>query len=81
MIMDAKEVRESIIKPKLAEVFGNIIANALVSKAAVAGMKGSTDKEKLTLIVESICSDQKVVGMWGEAQTNKQKNEWLKFAQ
>ena len=79
--MEAKEVREKVIKPKLAEFFGNIIANALVSKAAVAGMKGSSDKEKLRLTVESICSDQKVLGIWGVAQTNKQKNEWLNLIQ
>ncbi|MFC1562554.1 hypothetical protein ACFL4Z_00710 [candidate division KSB1 bacterium] len=79
--MDAKEVREKIIKPKLAELFGNIIANALVSKAAVAGMKGSSNKEKLILMVESVCNDQKVIGMWGIAQTNKQKNEWLNLIQ
>ena len=81
MSMEAKEVREKIIKPKLAEFFGNIIANALVSKAAIAGMKGSSDKEKLRLMVESVCSDQKVIGIWGMAQTNKQKNEWLNLIQ
>ena len=75
--MDSKVIRETVIKPKLTEIFGNIIANALVSKAAIAGMKGSSDEEKLKLIVESICSDAKVIGMWGATQSVKQKGEWL----
>ena len=81
MTMEAKEVREKVIKPKLAEFFGNIIANALVSKAAIAGMKGGSNKEKLKLMVECICTDQKILGIWGVAQTNKQKNEWLNLIQ
>jgi len=73
----AMSVRDTIIKPKLAEIFGNFIANVLITKAISAGRRGKTEQEKLNLMVESICSDPKVKGMWGAAQTVKQKHAWL----
>jgi len=79
--MDVKTIRETVIKPKLIEIFGNIIANSLLSKATLASMKGITEKDKLQLIVECICSDPKVKGMWGTAQSMRQKTEWLKHIQ
>ena len=79
--MDAKTIREKFIRPKLTEIFGSVIANALVSKAALAGMKGTNELEKLTMTVECICSDAKVIGMWGMTQSGKQKEEWLKLLQ
>ncbi len=75
--MDAKTVRETIIKPKLVDVFGTAIANTLVTKSIAAGMTGGTEQEKLKLMIEAICSDPKVVGMWGAAQTEKQKRAWI----
>ena len=76
--MDAKTVRDSVIKPKLAEVFGNVMANLLLTKAVSASMKGGSEQEKLKLMVDAICSNPKVTGMWGAAQTQKQQAEWLR---
>jgi hypothetical protein len=76
--MDAKTVRETVIKPKLTEVFGTALANTLLTKSITAGMQGGDEQEKLKLMVEAICTDQKVVGMWGASQADKQKQEWLK---
>lgn len=76
--MDAKTVRETIIRPKLEEVFGKTMTNTLVTQAISAGMGGGTEQEKLKLMVEAICSNPKATGMWGAAQTEKQKQEWLK---
>jgi len=75
--MDAKTVRETIIKPKLTDIFGNLICSTLMMKAIRAAMKGINEKERLELMVDAICSDPRVTGMWGIAQTNKQKREWL----
>ncbi len=75
--MDAKTARETVIKPKLVEVFGNAIASSLLTPAIVAGMQGTTEQDKLRLMVEAICSNPKVVGMWGAAQTDRQKRQWL----
>ena len=75
--MDAKTARETVIKPKLIEVFGNTIASSLITNATLAGLKGTTEHDKLNLMVEAICSDKKVVAMWGTSQTERQKKEWL----
>lgn len=77
--MDAKTVRETVIKPKLIGMFGNSIASSLLTRATTAGMRGNTEQEKLKLMIEAICSDQRVVGMWGATQTARQKTEWLKL--
>ena len=75
--MDAQTARETIIKPKLGEVFGNAIASNLITKATIASQSGTSEQEKLKLIVDSICADARVTGMWGNAQTERQKKEWL----
>ncbi len=76
--MDAAAARDSIIKPKLAEIFGRSNANMLVGRSMAAAAKGSSEQEKFKLMVDFICSDPKVVGMWGNAQAQKQSEEWLK---
>jgi hypothetical protein len=75
--MDAQTARETIIKPKLVEVFGNAIASSLITKATMASQGGTSEQERLKLIVDSICTDPRVLGMWGAAQTERQKKEWL----
>jgi hypothetical protein len=79
MEMDAKTIKETVIKPKLIEIFGNTIGNSLVTKATLAGMRGNSEQEKLGLMVEVICSNPIVIGMWGVAQTEKLKREWLQY--
>ena len=75
--MDAQTARETVIKSKLIEVFGNSIASSLITKAAMAGMAGTSEQEKLKLIADCICADSRVLGMWGNAQADRQKKEWL----
>ena len=75
--MDAKTALETVMKPKLEEVFGTSMSKFLVTKAFGAGISGRSDPEKLRLMVDSICNDPKVLGMWGSSQTARQKNEWL----
>ena len=76
--MDAATVGQEIILPKLKEVFGNSLANIIFAKGTMESIHGSTEQEKLKLMCEKICNDPKVVNMWGEAQANSQKLEWLK---
>ena len=77
--MDAKTARETVIRPKLAELFGNTMASALTTQATLAGMQGTTEQDKLRRMVEAICSSPKVVGMLGAAQMERQKREWLRL--
>ena len=75
--MDAQTARETILKPKLVEVFGNAIAGSLIAKAATNSQSGTSEQEKLKLVVDTICADPRVLGMWGAAQTERQMKEWL----
>ena len=68
---------EKTIKPQLNKLFGSIVVDELISKATVLGMKADSDNEKIKLIIESICSDQRCVGMLGTSGVIKQRNEWL----
>lgn len=75
--MDAKTIRENEIKPKLVDSFGAALASMLLTKAIAASMKGGTEQEKLQLTIDAICTDAKVVGMWGGMRINQLKSEWL----
>jgi hypothetical protein len=75
--MDAQTARETVIKPKLVEVFGNAMASSLIAKATMASQGGKSEQEKLKLLADAICNDPKVLGMWGASQTERQKGEWL----
>lgn len=75
--MDARTVRDTVIKPKLIDVFGVVMGNSLVTKSISAGRTGDSEQEKLKLMVNAICSDPKVAGMWGVAQVQKQKQAWI----
>lgn len=78
--MDSKTARESVIKPKLIEILGATIANALLTHALVSSMQGKTEQERIRLMVAFICSDHRVIELWGASQTERQKKEWLALA-
>lgn len=78
--MDAKTLRDTVIKPKLVELLGGNLGLAVLTTGLSASMKGKTDSEKAHLMVEAVCADKKLVGMMGAARAQQQKNEWLKLA-
>ena len=78
--MDAEAVGETVIKPKLVEIFGATIADLLFTRAMFAGIQGNDEQESFQLMVESVCAHPKVIGMWGAAQAGKTKQEWLQSA-
>jgi len=51
-----------------------MMANVLITAAMAASITAANEKDKLRLTVETICSDKRVLGMWGTAQTTKQKD-------
>jgi hypothetical protein len=74
--MNLDQVRDTVIKPKLVESFGGLMASALIASSgnAMAGCKD--DKEKLAAMVKALCSHDKVKAMWGEAMAQKRQKEW-----
>ena len=76
--MDADALKDQIIRPKLAEVFGDLLAGSIVTRATLAALQGQNEDERKRLIIEAVCAHERVLAMWGEARAVKQKDEWLK---
>ena len=75
--MQPSEIRDTIIKPKLEEIFGKAIGNLLLTTGVLACMGIRSEEEKYKKMIQTICSEPEVISMWGEAGARKQMNEWL----
>ena len=76
--MDADHLKDQIIRPKLAEVFGDLLAGSIVTRATLAAIKGQDEDERKRLIIEAVCAHERVLAMWGASRAGKQKDEWTK---
>lgn len=74
--MTLEQIKDTVIKPKLIESFGNTLGNVLLINSNSAAASCKTDKERLTAIVAAICSNDKVKAMWGASLAAKRKTEW-----
>ena len=74
--MNATQVRDTVIKPKVLELMGERMGNSLLFRAATAAMSGSTEGEKLENTIKVVCSDPAFADMCGAAQITKYKTEW-----
>lgn len=72
-------IRDKVIKPKLIDMLGNTMAKDMFTKARFASANERDEKGMLKVFVTMICSDPKFLGMWGTAQAEKQKMEWLEL--
>jgi hypothetical protein len=79
--MDADALKDKVIKPKLAEVFGDLLAGSIVIKATLAALQGQNEEDRKRLMIEAVCAHERVIAMWGEARAARQKAEWLQQAQ
>ena len=80
--MNAKDTFDNVVKPKLTEVFGNFMGNAISSQAYLRAFKeiasgNSKGVDTYVLVIEIICSSEQTIAMWGENGAAKQKEEWL----
>ena len=65
--MNSEAIIATEIKPQLIEAFGRQTANTLVTQGTLAYV--STDgpeQDKFEAFVQSICSDSRVIAVWGE---------------
>lgn len=74
--MNLDQIRDTVIKPKLVESFGGLMASALIATASGATSGCKDDKEKLAALAKAICSHDKVKAMWGDAMATKRLREW-----
>jgi hypothetical protein len=78
--MDFNTIKDTIIKKKLAEVFGDNMGTLILNMGVAQSNKGSNDKEKVDLLVDFICSNPKIIAVWGAAEAGKIKQQWKALA-
>jgi hypothetical protein len=75
--VDPEEAIESQIEPRLGDAFGPTIARSLLTMATLAYVTAVGGKtQRYHALVDSICSDQRVVRTWGEPAAARQAREW-----
>lgn len=75
--MKYSSIRDKVIQRKLIDILGKSLAEDIYTEARFASVKGKDDLESLRYFVDKICSDPHFLGMWGTAQAQQQKKEWL----
>ena len=74
--MDFERICNKVIRPKLNDMLGKVLADRLYQKARFAMVEARTDEQRLDLFVTAISGDPHFLGMWGTAQAAKQTREW-----
>lgn len=75
--MDTETAIETRIRPRLINTFGRRVANSLLTLATLSYVTaGGSEREKYKAFVRSICSDERVVSVWGEGVTARREEEW-----
>jgi hypothetical protein len=75
--MNFDTICNKVIRPKLTDMLGRVLAEGIYQKARFAAAAERDDQHKLRVFVATTCSDPKFIGMWGTAQAARQGHEWL----
>jgi hypothetical protein len=75
--LDPEEAIETTIQPTLSDTLGPTVAKSLLTKATLAYVTAVGGKaQRYHALVDSICSDERVIETWGEVAAAKQASEW-----
>ncbi len=75
--MKAETIIDSTIKPQLVEALGRQVANSLLTRATLSYVStDGSEKERYETLLYSICSDKRVIGVWGKQDAARQMTEW-----
>lgn len=75
--MDVETAINSEIEPFLIDEFGLSVGRCLVTLATLAYVTaGGGETQRYRALVDSICSDKRVIRKWGDAATTSQAREW-----
>lgn len=75
--MDPEEAIETKIQPTLSDTLGPTVAKSLLTRATLAYVTAVGGKaQRYRVLVDSICSDERVIQTWGEVGAAKQANQW-----
>ena len=68
---------DSRIKPQLIEALGRHVANSMLTQATLAyASTDGTEEERYEAFLQSVGSDERVKGLWGEEATEEQLKQW-----
>jgi len=71
----------SSIKPQLIKALGRQIANSLLTQGTLAYVStDGSEKERFEAFINSICSDERLISVWGEKIAAGQAEEWKALA-
>lgn len=75
--MNSEAIIATEIKPQLIEAMGRQVANSLLTQATLAYVSTDGDEdERFDAFLRAICSDERVVGEWGEEAAAEQMDKW-----
>lgn len=75
--MDIEAIIDAKIKPQLIEAFGRQTANSLLTQGTLAYVSTDGDeKHRFEVFVQTICSDERVLNVWGERGTAERIEDW-----
>jgi len=75
--MDIEAIIDAKIKPQLIEAFGRQTANSLVTQATLAYVSSDgTEQERFEVFVQTICSDPRVLEVWGKRGAAERVEDW-----
>ena len=76
--MDAETAIETTIEPQLIDALGRQVANSLLTRATLCyvTIRGD-DRKRFEAFVNEICSDDRLISLWGEPAAAKQEEKWI----
>jgi methylenetetrahydrofolate dehydrogenase (NADP+)/methenyltetrahydrofolate cyclohydrolase len=75
--MDIEAIIDSRIKPQLVEAFGRQTANSLLTQATLAFVSADGEEpERFEVFVKTICSDERVLEVWGQQGAAERVEDW-----
>lgn len=75
--MDIEAIIETRIKPQLVEAFGRQTANSLLTQATLSYVSADgEEQERFEVFVKTICSDERVLEVWGQRGAAERVEDW-----
>jgi methylenetetrahydrofolate dehydrogenase (NADP+)/methenyltetrahydrofolate cyclohydrolase len=75
--VDLETIIDSTIRPQLIEAFGRQTANSLLTQATLSFVSTDADEqERFEAFVQTICSDERVLSVWGETGAAERIDDW-----
>jgi hypothetical protein len=82
MVASMQEAFNTQVLARLEQSFGKAVATMIVASASSVACASTVDlrREDYLALCEAICADQRVVDMWGSAETEYQLKQWREKA-